>query len=245
MFSARFLYERFSPGTTLETIKASTCSSPNPRSRRRPAETAPSSSAVRFPSVVILQRPRSSSPSKSPSTVCVLPMSTAINKLQALLKLSHATRVRPCQKSSYRTAPRNKHVGREIPEPFEIEGPRDTRMRHDEIRPFYNLFAEEQDINIYRTRSLLPGRYPDATEGHLDSLAEAQELDRRRPILDLDYAVQVIRLLLTHLYGRRLVDLRDAAHREQWSPPERPDRRSQVTQPIPEVAPQAQEGPGH
>src|SRR5919199_712708 len=143
-------------GTSLDTMRASTPSNRIPRRPRSEAHVAPISSAERWGSVAIRQLARSTSPSKTPSTVCVFPMSAAISKLQTLPELPHAARVRAGQKLSDRTASRNIHIGREVREPLEVERPQGTRMRYDEVRPFYDFLAEEQHVYVYRAWGLPP-----------------------------------------------------------------------------------------
>src|SRR5215204_4695362 len=201
-----------SGGTSLDTIRASMSLSPRPRSLRSAAMLAPTSSAVRCASVAIRQRARTSSPSKTPKTVCVFPMSAPINKLQTLLKLPHAAQVCSGQKLPDRAAPRNIQIGCEVREPFEVKRSQDARMRHDEVRPYYDLPTEEQNIYVCSTRRFLVGFASLAPQRRLDPLAEAQKLDRRRAVPDLDHAVQIIWLLLPHLDRRRLVHPRNPAH---------------------------------
>src|ERR671939_781110 len=101
-------------------------------------------------------------------------------------------------------------------------------MRYGEVRPFYDFLAEEQDIYVYGARCLPPRYPPEATESGFDPLAESQELDRCRPVPDLDHAVQIIWLPLVHFNRCRLVHLRDSAHLQKRSPSERPNHRPQV-----------------
>lgn len=136
-------------------------------------------------------------------------------------------------------------IGREIREAVEVERPQDARMRYDEVRLFYDFLAEEQHVYVYCARGLLPGCSPHALQGGLDTLAIAQEFDGRRTVTNLDHAVQVIWLLLFHLDRCRLVHLGEPAHLQQRSLSERSERRPQVPQTVPKVAPQAQESLGH
>src|SRR5215210_1219883 len=215
-----------------------------PASVRSVEQTAPTSSAVRFASVVILHRARNSSPSKIPSTVCVFPMSTAINTVsQPSLVFPHVREILTRQKLPHGPAPGNIQPGVEIREPLEVERAPDPRVRQDQ-RPFTpNLPAEEQHVYVQGPRRPLP--LPLAPQCRLHALTEPQHLQRRHAAADLDHAVEVIRLRLLDLDRLRLVHLGHVTDLQQRPAPQGLRRLPHVTEPVPEVAPEAEEGADH
>src|SRR3712207_3354990 len=172
---------------------ASTRPSWRPRISSKTLKTTASSSAVRCASVATRHCPSASSPSNRPSTVCVFPMSTAINTLHALPKLPDTRQVGGPEQAHNRAAARNIQVGIEVREAPQVEGAADPPVRHPEVRRLDDLIAEEQHVDVHRARRLLPLALP--PEPGLHALAEAQQLDRGQAAPDLDHAVQVIRLL--------------------------------------------------
>src|SRR3712207_755638 len=146
-------------------------------------QTAPTSSAVRFASVVILHRARNSFPSKIPSTVCVFPMSTAINTVsQPSLEFPHTREILARQELPHGPAPVNIQPGVDVREPLEVERAPYPRVREDQ-RPFPpNLPAEEQHVHVYRPRCPFP--LPFAPQRRLHALTEPQQLQRRHAAAD-------------------------------------------------------------
>src|SRR4028118_1751921 len=128
---------------------ASTSSSRSSRMWSRAEKTTASSSAVLCASVATRHCPRGSSPSKRPSTVCVFPMSTAINTLHALPELPDTRQVGGHQQPGHRAAARNIQVGVEVREPHQVEATAHPPVRHLEFRRLHHLLPEEQHVHVH------------------------------------------------------------------------------------------------
>src|SRR3712207_5574291 len=172
---------------------ASTRPSWRPRISSKTLKTTASSSAVRCASVATRHCPSASSPSNRPSTVCVFPMSTAINTLHALPELPDTRQVGGLQQARHRAAARNIQVGVEVRGANEVEGAANPPVRQPEIRPLHDLIPENQHVDVAGARRLLPLAL--SPEPRLHALAVAQQFDRRQPAPNLDHAVQVVRLV--------------------------------------------------
>src|SRR5215216_7067417 len=107
------------------------------------------------------------------------------------------------------------------------------------------LFSEQQHVYIHRAGGLLAGFASLAAERGLDPLAEAEQLDRGNATLQLDYAIQIIRLLLLDLDRHRLVDFRRTCDPHARASTEGGEYAPQVGQTVAQVTTQAQEGPAH
>src|SRR5215210_3373807 len=170
-------------------------------------------------------------------------MSIAINTLHALPELPDTRQVGGLQQARHRAAARNIQVGVEVREADEVEGAAHPPVRHPEVGRLDDLIPEEQHVDVDGARLLLPLALP--PEPGLNTLAIAQQLDRRQAAPNLDHAVQVLRLAPLDLDRGRLVHLRRTPHLQRRPAPEGPGGGPQVAQAVPQVASQAQESAGH
>src|SRR5918998_1727063 len=130
----------------------------------------------------------------------------------------------------------------QVRKPSEVERARHPPVWDFEPRLIYDLISEEQHVQVDRARRLLA--LPCSPQSALDSLAVAEQLDRRETALQLRHAVEVVRLLLLDLDRLRLVDLRDTEH--LLRPAAQCLHRSpQVREPVSQVAPEAHVSPAH
>src|SRR5215210_95773 len=118
-------------------------------------------------------------------------------------------------------------------------------MRHAEIGLCDGLLSEQQHVYIRRAWGLLAGFTALAAERGLDPLAVAEQFDRRDATLQLDHAIQIVRLLLLDLHRHCLVHLRRTCDPRARTPTEGGDHRLQVGQAVSQVAAEAQECARH